>query len=170
MVLTLQAPTSRRHRASRAAGTAVEKEALFGSALPAAGSKVSPAEKRLRQDLDEEIKKKSHKKKVAEKPPSLEELGGVAKPAIPGDLPEEAAVEEPDGSSSEDEAAAGFWMANPGEDGKKESKKDKKKPKKAKKDSKKKKQSKKDKKKKKKGSSSSSDSSSSSSSSSSVFE
>ena len=142
---------------------------MFGSALPAAGSKVSPAETRLRQDLDEEIKKRSHKKRVAEKPPSLEELGGEAKPATQEDPPAEPAVEEPDASSSEGEAAAGFWLGNPDEESKKKSKKDKKKHKKAKKDSKKKKHSKEDKKKKKKPSSSSDSSSSSSGSSSSVF-
>ena len=52
-----------------------KKESLFGPDLPAAGSKASPAEKRLREELDAEIKKKSHKKKVPETQPSLQDLG-----------------------------------------------------------------------------------------------
>ena len=113
------------------------------------GSKPSSVEKRLRAEIDDELQKKSHKKKVAAAKPSLEDLGGATNSGAPAEKPGADEVEEPEGSSSEDVAGAGFWVANPEDDKKKEAKKDKKK--------------------KKKGSSSSSDSSSNSSSSSSVF-
>ena len=91
------------------------------------GSKTSSVVKRLRDELDDEIEKKSHKKKVAVTKPSLEDLGGVTNSGVPAEKPGAEEIEEPEGSSSEDVAVAGFWVAKPEDEKKKEAKKDKRK-------------------------------------------
>ena len=91
------------------------------------GSKPSSVEKRLREELDDELQKRSHKKKVAVAKPSLEDLGVETNSGAPAEKPGADEVEEPEDSSSEDVAGAGFWVAKPEDEKKKEAKKDKKK-------------------------------------------
>ena len=144
------------------------QEALFGDDSGAPGLKA--AEKRLRLDIDSDVKKgKGRSRDGVSKKRSLEDLGG--KEAEVGVEAFQPAPVDDDGQDVAKDAAptegVGFY-AKENKEGKSAKHKTSKKDKKSKKKSKGKK-SKKDKKKKKKSTSSSSESSSSSSSSSSVF-
>ena len=141
-------------------------DSLFGTETPLDIS-ADRAEKRLRKELDDEIKR-GGKAEAAKTKPRLAEIGHVVAGEPAEKVTGDAAPEVSENSNSGDEIVPGF-LGEPVKSKKtKKGKSYKKDSKKAKKDSKKK-ESTKDKKKKKKDSSSSSSSTSSSALSSSVF-
>ena len=98
-----KAPSTRKQRASRAAGTAgAEREALFGPELPARAAGQSAVETRLRKELDEEINR-SKKRGATTAMPHLGDLGPSGGTGVAPEEPAPEDGEAPEESSSEEE-------------------------------------------------------------------